>query len=149
MTFKHSLFRFLANFWPPFLFAGIKIVSLSKDYRHMVVKLKLRFWNANYVGTQYGGSMFSMADAFYMIMLIQNLGPNYVVWDKAATIRYLKPGRTDLFAEYQLSEEDLSTIRTTLQSTDKMEWTRKIEIKDTNNGVVAEVDKVISIKNKK
>lgn len=139
----------LMNLWPPFLFAGIKIVKISKDYRLFIVQLKLRFWNSNDVGTQYGGSMFSMSDPFYMMMLMKNLGPSYVVWDKSATIRYLKPGRSDLTTVFQITEEDLNNIRTTLQTQDKMEWNRKIEIKDADGVIVAEVDKVLSIKNKK
>lgn len=134
------------NLWPPFLFAGIKILQTSKDYRQMTVRLKLRFWNSNYVGTQYGGSMFSMTDPFYMLMLLQNLGSKYSVWDKSASIRYLKPGRSDLFAEFKLTEDDLKTIQTTLENQDKMEWNRTIEIKDKNGELIAAVDKVLSIK---
>lgn len=145
MKIIHFLLRFW-NFWPPFFFSGIKLIKRTKDYRHVIVKLKLRFWNANYVGTQYGGSMFSMADPIYMVMLIQNLGPEYVVWDKAATIRYLKPGRTDLTAEFNLSDDDLALITSTLQLQDKMEWNRKVQIKDKNGEIVAEVDKILSIK---
>lgn len=136
----------LINFWPPFFFAGIKIVKRTKNYRNMVVKLKLRFWNSNYVGTQYGGSMFSMTDPFYMLMLMKNLGKEYEVWDKAATIRYLKPGKTDLFAEFVLTEEDLENIRRTVKEQGRMNWMRKLEIRDKNDETVAEVEKVISIK---
>lgn len=134
------------NLWPPFLFTGIKIQKVSKDYRQMTIRLKLRFWNSNYVGTQYGGSMFSMTDPFYMLMLLQNLGPKYSVWDKSASIRYLKPGRSDLFAEFKLTEDDLKTIQTTLENQDKMEWNRTIEIKDKNGELIAAVDKILSIK---
>lgn len=148
MNIKPYILPFM-NLWPPFLFAGIKIVKISKDYRLFIVQLKLRFWNSNYVGTQYGGSMFSMSDPFYMMMLMKNLGPSYVVWDKSATIHYLKPGRSDLTTVFQITEEDLNNIRTTLQTQDKMEWNRKIEIKDADGVIVAEVDKVLSIKNKK
>lgn len=134
------------NFWPPFLFSGIKILQVSNDYRHAKVKLKLRFWNANYVGTQYGGSMYSMTDPFYMIMLLKNLGEGYTVWDKSATINYLKPGRTDLTAEFNLTEEDLNQIHSTLEIEPKLEWIREIKIKDQEGTVVANVVKVIHIK---
>lgn len=136
----------LINFWPPFLFAGIKIVKRSKDYRYIRVKLKLRFWTENYVGTQYGGSMFSMTDPFYMLMLMKNLGKTYEIWDKTTTIHYLKPGRSDLTAEFILTEEDLIQIRKTVKEHGKMNWSRKIQIKDKNQTVVADVEKIISIK---
>lgn len=137
------------NLWPPFFFSGIKITKRSKDFRHFTVKLKLRFWNANYVGTQYGGSIFSMTDPFYMIMLMHNLGKDFVVWDKSATIRYKKPGKSDLWAEFNLSEQDLDEIRHTIENQGYMHWIRLIEIKDNNQEIVAEVEKVISIKPKK
>lgn len=136
----------LWNLWPPFLFSGIKILKRSADSRHLTTKLKLRFWNANYLGTQYGGSIYSLVDPFYMVMLIKNLGPEYSVWDKAAQIRFLKPGRTDLFAEFTLTDDDLNAIRKTVQEQGKMDWFRKVEIKDKHGTLVAEVDKVISIK---
>lgn len=145
MNIKPYILRFW-NFWPPFLFSGIKVTFTSKDYRHIIVKLKLRFWTANYVGTQYGGSMFSMVDPFYMIMLIQNLGPNYIVWDKCSTIRYLKPGKSDVTAKFDLSEEEINAIRETVQDLGKMDWVRKVEIKDEKGDVVAEVDKTVFIK---
>lgn len=136
----------IMNLWPVFLFSGIKIVKRTKNYRHFIVKLKLRFWTANLVGTQYGGSMFSMTDPFYMMMLMKNLGPKYVIWDKSATIHYLKPGKTDVIAEFILTQEDIDNILKTLEEHGRMHWVRKIEIKDKNQEVIAEVEKVISIK---
>jgi acyl-coenzyme A thioesterase PaaI-like protein len=147
MSFKNKLFK-IWNFWPPFFFTGIRIKEVSEDNRHLIVKLKLRFWNKNYFGTQFGGAMFTLTDPFYMVMLIKNLGSKYVVWDKSATIHYLKPGRTDLTAEFNLTEEDLASIRSTLEAQNKMEWSRTIEIKDANGIVVAQVDKILSIKKK-
>lgn len=146
MSAKRRLLTYFINFWPPLFGAGIRVTQLSKDLRSVRVKLKKRFWNANYVGTQYGGSMFSMTDPFYMLMLIENLGPDYIVWDKATTIRYLKPGRTELTATFQLSEEDLEAIRATVAQQGKIEWERKVEILDAQGQVVAEVEKRISIK---
>lgn len=137
------------NLWPPFFFSGIKIVDRSKDFRHFKVKLKLRFWTANYLGTQYGGSIFSMADPFYMIMLIKNLGKEYSIWDKSASVRYLKPGKTDLYAEFNLSEEDLKTIREEVEQNGRMYWTRNIEIKDMNGEVIAHVERTIAIRKQK
>lgn len=147
MGYKKHLLRFL-NLWPPFLCNGIKIVEKSPDYRHMIVKLKLRFWNANYVGTQFGGLLFTLTDPFYMVMLLQNLGEDIIVWDKAATIEYLKPGRSDVTAEFTLTEEDIQFIKQTLDAQEKMLWNRRIEIKDAENTVIATVDKVIYIRKK-
>jgi hypothetical protein len=134
------------NWWPPFLFTGIVIEKFSPDFRYVRVRLKLRFWNANYVGTQYGGSLFSMTDPFYMVMLIENLGKNYSVWDKSALIHYLKPGKTDVSAEFTITQEDISSIIAALNVQDKIEWKRTIDVLDTKSEIIARVEKTISIK---
>ena len=147
MTMRDKLLIFW-NFWPPFLFSGIKIQKISPDFHHVSVKLKLRKWNANYIGIQYGGSIYSMADPFYMIMLIKTLGPQYKVMDKSAMIYYFKPGKTDLTAEFHLNDQELESIKKALETKSKIEWTREIEIKDTANIVIAKVVKVIHIQKK-
>ncbi|MNK12085.1 hypothetical protein D3C87_301420 [compost metagenome] len=138
----------LWNIWPPFLGAGIRIKKVSPDYRYMRVEMPLRFWNSNYVGTQYGGSMFSMTDPFYMVMLLRNLGKAYIVWDKAASIRYVAPGKTRVHAEFTLTEELLQEIRKTVDEKGKVDWPFKVIIKDENQETVAEVDKIVYIKKK-
>ena len=135
------------NFWPPLLFAGIKVTYQSNDFREIDVRLKLRFWNTNYVGTQYGGSMFSLTDPFYMLMLMQNLGKEYTIWDKAASIRFLKPGRTHLTAKFTLSEEDIKAIQAEVKEKGRMEWKRTVQIYNLSSECIAEVERVISIKN--
>lgn len=139
----------LWSLWFPFLGAGISLSKISDDLRFVRTRLKLRFWNQNYVGTQYGGSMFSMTDPIYMVMLLHNLGKNYIVWDKAASIRYLKPGKTDVTADFHLTEEILANIRQQVDAQEKMDWTTTIHIKDKNGEVIAEVDKVLYIRRKK
>lgn len=147
-SFLQRHIRHLWRFWPPFLFSGIRIEKLDPDFRFAKVKLKLRFWTANYMGTQFGGSLFSMTDPFYMLMLIKNLGSEYSIWDKSASISYIKPGRTDVIAEFTLSDEDIAAIVSSLEKSDRLLWTRQIEIKDLGGEVVARVDKTISIKKK-
>src|SRR5437868_13852984 len=89
---SHALRRGV-NLWPPFLGAGIRVKRIASDMKAIDVEMKLRWWNANYVGTHFGGSLFAMTDAFYMLMLMANLGRDYIVWDRAASIRYRKPGK--------------------------------------------------------
>ncbi len=138
----------LWNFWPPFFGAGIRIQKVSDDFRFLKVVLKKRWWNSNYVGTQYGGSMFSLTDPFYMVMLLQNLGPKYIVWDKAASIDYVKPGKTHVFADFEITEEDLNLIKSEVEKNGKFLWTKHIEIKDLNNEVISRVHKTIYIRQK-
>ena len=136
------------NLWPPFLGAGIRVKSISTDMKAVDVEMKLRWWNANYVGTQFGGSLFAMTDAFYMLMLMANLGREYIVWDKAATIRYRKPGRGRVRAEFRLNDAQVDDIREKLKTLPKYEPVFTVEVKDEQGTVIAEVEKVIHIRRK-
>ena len=112
------------------------------------VEMKLRWWNANYVGTHFGGSLYMMTDAFYMLMLMSNLGRDYIVWDKAATIRYRKPGMGRVRAEFRLSDAQLDEIREKLKTLLKYERTFAVEVRDEAGEVVAEVEKLLYIRRK-
>src|SRR3974377_770071 len=90
--FKRHIRR-VVNYWPPLLGAGIRVTRWDADWRAVDVELRLRRWNANFVGTHYGGSLYSLPAPFLMLMLIENLGPEYIVWDKSAGIRFRRPGR--------------------------------------------------------
>jgi acyl-coenzyme A thioesterase PaaI-like protein len=142
---KKKLNRHLLNIWPPFLGAGIRIRRISEDLREMDVEMKLRLWNRNYVGTHYGGSLYSMTDPFYMVMLIRNLGPDYVVWDKAAAIRFRRPGKGTVRAEFRLTEERIQEIVRTLETQQKTETVFRVLVQDVEANVIAEVEKTIYI----
>ncbi|HEY3927780.1 MAG TPA: DUF4442 domain-containing protein [Candidatus Koribacter sp.] len=144
---KRNIRRFI-NTYPPLLGAGIKVTHLSPDFREIDVEMRLRYWNANYVGTHYGGSLYSMCDPFYMLMLIENLGPKYIVWDKAANIRFRKPGRGTVKAQFRLSAETLDEIRRAADEQPKYEPIFSVEVKDDSGEVVAEVQKTIYVKKK-
>jgi len=134
------------NIWPPFLGAGIRVHWRSS--RVVDVEMKLRPWNRNYVGTHYGGSLYSMTDPFYMLMLMENLGRDYIVWDKAASIRFRKPGRGKVQAEFRLSDAQLGEIRDKLAAQEKYEPTFLVEVKDETGEVVAEVQKILHVRKK-
>jgi hypothetical protein len=134
------------NLWPPFLGAGIRVIYIAPDMKAADVEMKLRWWNANYVGTQFGGSLFAMTDAFYMLMLIANLGRDYIVWDKAASIRYRKPGRGTVRAEFRLTESQIDDIREKLKTLPKYEPVFSVDVKDETGVVIAEVEKVLHVR---
>ena len=148
MTLKRHM-RMLLNIWPPFLGAGIRVRRLASDWKEIDVEMKLRWWNRNYVGTHYGGALYSMADPFFMVMLIENLGKDYIVWDKAASIRFRKPGRGTVSACFRLSDEQVGEIRQALNSQEKIERVFTVEVKDQSGSVVAEVEKLLHIRRKK
>jgi len=112
------------------------------------VEMKLRFWNANYVGTHFGGSLFAMTDPFFMLMLMANLGRDYIVWDKAATIRYRKPGKGTVRAEFCLSDIQIDDIREKLNTLPKYEPIFSVEVKDEAGVVIAEVEKLLHVRKK-
>jgi hypothetical protein len=110
--------------------------------------MKLRWWNANYVGTHYGGSLYSMTDPFFMVMLIENLGQDYIVWDKSATIRFKRPGRGTVSASFRLSDQQIDEIKQALNAEKKIERVFTVEVKDESGTVIAEVEKLLHIRRK-
>jgi len=143
----HALRRGI-NLWPPFLGAGIRVKHIAPDMKSIDVEMKIRWWNANYVGTHFGGSLFAMTDAFYMLMLMANLGREYIVWDKAASIRYRKPGKSTVRAEFRITDAQLDDIREKLKTVEKYEPTFRIEVKDEQGVVIAEVEKLLYVRKK-
>jgi len=140
--------RTFLNIWAPFLGAGIRIKRFDPDWKEIDVEMKLRWWNANYVGTHYGGSLYSMADPFFMLMLIENLGKDYIVWDKSASIRFKKPGRGTVFASFRLSEDQIREIKLAVDAQGKIERTFMVEVKDDAGNVITEVEKLLHIRRK-
>jgi hypothetical protein len=144
---SHRLRRWI-NLWPPFLGTGIRVRRIAPDMKSIDVEMKLRWWNANYVGTHFGGSLFALTDAFYMLMLMATLGDDYIVWDKAATIHYRKPGRGTVRAEFRISDSQIDDIREKLKTLTKYEPTFTVEVKDESGVVIAEVEKLIYVRRK-
>lgn len=147
MTKRQKLLRFL-RFWPPYLGAGIRVTRIDEDFRTIDVELRMRFYNRNYVGTHYGGSLYSMCDPFFMIMLIENLGPGYVVWDKSAAIRFKRPGRGTVKTTFHLPQERIDEIRAQADALRKTEPTFQLTVTDAEGNVVAEVDKLLYVRKK-
>jgi Domain of unknown function (DUF4442) len=140
--------RRLVNLWPPFLGAGIRIQHIASDMKAVDVEMKLRFWNANYVGTHFGGSLFAMTDPFYMLMLMANLGRDYIVWDKASSIRYRKPGKGTVRAEFRVTDAQLDDIREKLKTLPKYEPVFFAKVKDEQGIVIAEIEKLLHVRKK-
>lgn len=140
--------RLRLNLYAPFLGAGIRIKRLAPGWKEVDVEMKLRWWNANYVGTHYGGSLYSMTDPFFMVMLIENLGKDYIVWDKSATIRFKRPGRGTVFAKFRLTDQQIHEIKQALTTEKKIERVFTVEVKDKSGTVIAEVEKLLHIRKK-
>ena len=140
--------RLRLNLYAPFLGAGIRVKRLAPGWKEVDVEMKFRWWNANYVGTHYGGSLYSMTDPFFMVMLIENLGQDYIVWDKSATIRFKRPGRGTVTASFRLSDQQIDEIKQALNAEKKIERVFTVEVKDESGTVIAEVEKLLHIRRK-
>jgi hypothetical protein len=136
------------NFYPPYLGAGVRVTHISSDFRNVEVEMPLRFYNRNYFGTHFGGSLYSMCDPIYVLMLANILGRDYIVWDKAANIRFKTPGKGVMKASFHLSEEKIAEIRAMADIQPKVEPLFQVLVKDAEGNVVAEVDKLLYIKKK-
>jgi acyl-coenzyme A thioesterase PaaI-like protein len=147
---RPQTFARLWSLWPPFLGAGIRIDRISKDFREIDVSMRLTARNSNYVGTHFGGSLYAMTDPFYMIMIIQNLGKEFIVWDKSAAIKFIKPGKGKVSAQFRLEAEDLAKINAGLESSPerKFLFEKEVQVRDENTELVATVMKVVYIRAK-
>ena len=148
MKITPNRMRHLLNFYPPYLGAGIKIETISDDWRELHVSMKLRWYNRNIVGTHFGGSLYSMIDPHFMLMLMQLLGKGYIVWDKAADIEFVKASREKVTAIFRISDDELNDIKLNTESGEKYLPTFKVEIRDKDNNLIARAAKTIYIRRK-
>jgi len=145
---RARMLRWLLNLYPPYLGAGIRVQHISPDLRSVKVAMKLTRWNRNYVGTQFGGSLYSMVDPFYMLLLIEQLGRDYIVWDKAASIDFISPGKGPVYAEFNVDDALLAEIRQQTASGKKYLPQLKVQIHDGSGTLVARVDKTLYVRRK-
>jgi len=143
---RASTFRFLLNLWPPFLFSGIRLLNLDEDYTEARVVLRLRPWNRNYVRTQFGGSLFAMADPFWMLLVLHHLGKDHFVWDKAGTIDFVAPGREDVYAHFKLEAGVLDELRAAASNGEKVLRWFDVSIMTAAGEVVAIVRKQLYVR---
>ena len=143
---KASRLRWMMNIWFPFLFSGIRVAKFSEDFRYVKVELRSRWYNKNYVGTHFGGSLFAMTDPFWMIMILRTIGKEYVVWDKAADIEFIKPGRGLVTAEFRLEDAVLDELRAAAAGNEKVLRWFDIPVMDSQGDLVAKVRKQIYVR---
>jgi hypothetical protein len=147
-SLRTKISRWGFNFFPAYRGTGARITYIASDWRKVSIKLPLSWRTRNYVGTIYGGSMYGAVDPIYMLMLIKVLGPDYVVWDKAASIRFKKPGTSTLFTKFVLTEEEIRVIKDALRSASSVERIYVVELVDTEGVVHASIEKTVYIRKK-
>lgn len=148
-SFASKIDRLKFNIFPAYRGSGARVVYISADYREMRIKIPLSWRTRNYVGTIYGGSMYAGIDPIYMLMLIKTLGKDYVVWDKAAAIRFKRPGKETLFADFLLTAEELREIKAVLETQKSVDRVYNVELKDKNGKVHCQIEKTLYIAKKR
>jgi acyl-coenzyme A thioesterase PaaI-like protein len=144
---ERFLFRVI-NIYPPYLGAGIRVLRGHGDDRTIRVEMRLLPWNRNLFGTHFGGSLYSMCDPWFVWLLMRHLGEDYVVWDKAAAIEFLKPGRGRVTATFHVTIETVEEIRAAADRDGKTEPVLTAEIVGEDGEVVARVRKTLWVKRK-
>ncbi len=136
------------NVWPALLGTGGRVVHVSRDWTELDVKLPLTWRTRNYVGTIFGGSIYSAVDPYAMLMVMRQLGDDYVVWDKSARIQFKRPGTETLYARFRIPKETADELRLRADAENKFDWHYSLDLKDEDGRVYATVDKVIFIARK-
>ncbi len=140
--------RWLFNFFPVFRGTGGRITFIASDYSEVRVRIPLSWRTRNYVGTIYGGSMYAAVDPVYMIQLMKRLGPDFVVWDKAASIRFWHPGRETLYVQFLMPDEEIAAVRAALEEAESVERDYTCELRNADGKLHATVEKRIYIRRK-
>ena len=140
--------RWLLNVWPPFFFNSIHVQDIGADWRSARVVLRKRPWNRNYFNTQFGGNLFAMTDPFWMLLVVHVIGNDYIVWDKAGEIEFVKPGRSDVFAEFRLTDADIRSLVDEAASGAKVLRWFDTDIVDGSGEVIARVRKQLYVRRK-
>lgn len=147
-SLRTRMMRWFFNIFPAYRGTGARVLYISGDWKEIRISLPLSLRTRNYVGTIYGGSMYGAVDPMYMIMLIHLLGPKYTVWDKAASIRFRKPGRSTLFASFHIDEGEIMAIKAALQLQDKIDRVYQVDLLDRQGVLHASIEKTIHIRRK-
>ena len=143
-----QFYRFGLNLWPCIRGGGGKVISISDDFTQLIVQLNLGLRTRNLVGTIYGGSMYASTDPMYMLMLLEILGPNYVVWDKGCTIRFKKSATGLIEAKFEITPPMLADIFENVEKAGEYSFTWKVDYRDKSNQVYCEFEKVLYVAKK-
>ena len=137
--------RFI-NLYPPLLGAGIRVHKVNE--LTVRVEMKLTALNRNIVGTHFGGSLYSMCDPWFMLILMRALGTEYIVWDKSASIQFLRPGRGTVSATFHIPQARVEEIRRQADSGQKIEPVFTVDVLDAQDQAVAHVEKLLYVRRK-
>ena len=148
MKWTPKRLKLVLNLYPPYLGAGVRVTHIGEDWRETHVAMKLRWYNRNMVGTHFGGSLYAMAEPHFMLMLLQLLGKDYVVWDKSAVIEFVSPGRGTVSSVVKITNEDLMAIKANTADGRRYLPEFEIEVVDEKEEIVARIKKTVYVRKK-
>lgn len=143
-----NIYKYGFNWSPMYRRTTAKLVNVSDDLHYVKIRLKLNWKNRNYAGSMFGGSMLSATDPIYMIQLIQILGDNYVVWDKAVTAKYKRPGKGTIYGEFIFTTEEIIAIKKNVVEQKQFDIIKDMTLVNAKNEIVAEFSKTLYIAEK-
>lgn len=138
--------KWFLNLYPPYLGAGVKVDKIDYQQGVIEVSMPLTKLNKNVVGTQFGGSLYSMTDPFFMVLLMQRLGDEYMVWDKSACIDFVKAGTDTVYAKFSIDDEEITAIKALAKDGQAVFREYELNITDHQGDAVAHVKKTVYIR---
>jgi len=148
MKWTPKRLQFALNIYPPYLGAGVRVTHIGDDWREIHVAMKLRWYNRNMVGTHFGGSLYAMAEPHPMLMLMQLLGRDYIVWDKASNIEFVAPGTGTVRSEIKITEDKLHEIKANTRDGNSYFPEFDLRVVDAESKIVAKIHKTVYVRRK-
>jgi acyl-coenzyme A thioesterase PaaI-like protein len=144
-SLRSKLRRYALSFFPAYRRTGARICFISSDWREVHIKLGLNWKTRNYVGTVFGGSIYGALDPIYMVQLITILGSDYVVWDKAAQVKFIRPVNHTVYARFIITDDIIDDIKKKVKAVKRYVFNLTASLQDKDGTVYAEVTKTLYI----
>jgi acyl-coenzyme A thioesterase PaaI-like protein len=148
MKWTPKRLKYVLNLYPPYLGAGIRVTHIGDDWREIHVAMNLRWYNRNMVGTHFGGSIYAMAEPHLMLMLLQLLGKEYVVWDKSAVIEFVAPGKGTVRSVVKITDQQLLAIKANTADGSRYLPEFNLQVVDKKEKIVAKIKKTLYVRKK-
>lgn len=146
--YNHILFKWVFNISPMYRRSTGKVVSVSKDFKRVEVKIPISYKNRNYAGTIFGGSLFAATDPIFMVQLIQVLGTDYIVWDKSSVVRFKRPAVSNAYALFELEDHEIGQLKADVATQKEIDLVKTIQLKSREEKVFCEIEKTIYVADK-
>ncbi len=144
-SLRTRLFRRAINLYPAYFGSGGRVRCISPDWREVRMELPFNWRTKGSSGAIFGGSIYAAIDPFYALMVAKNVGAEYVVWDRAASIRYRRPGRSKLHARFVLEDGEVEEILRGLRGRKSVDRVYTVELVDAEGEAHAIIEKVVYV----